>query len=75
MKKETIKVYGSTRIVEFEFEGKLYTYKYISQPGSGLAYIFKGKNLVYSPYVNQCTKEGNRVYNEYMKDKHASRIV
>lgn len=69
-----IKVLQKTKEVQFSYKNKLYTYKYVVTSGSGLAYIYKGKEAIYTPYPKQCTEEGREVYNAFMDDKEKYRI-
>lgn len=59
-----IKVINKLNHIEFSYKDKFYTYEYRTTSRSGFSYIYRGSDMIYGPYKNQCTKEGYDVYNE-----------
>jgi hypothetical protein len=60
-----IKVSIKTKIIQFQYNNKGYTYKYEAGPNYGFAYIYVGTKKIYGPYQSDRTDEGIEVYNAF----------
>jgi hypothetical protein len=58
-------IVSSETRVEFKVDDSYYSYVYRSSPGAGFAYIYKGSQMIYGPYDNNCTDEGRKIYELY----------
>lgn len=54
-------VLESVKRIVFTVNGTTYVYEYKSGPTYGFGYVYKGGQLIYSPYANECTDEGRRI--------------
>lgn len=67
--KGTIRKISSEKKIEFLYKDKMYLYIYRTDSNSGLAYIYFGKELIFSPYENKTTVLGKEIYEELVKQK------
>ena len=64
-----IRKISSEKKIEFVYKEKYYYYVYKTTSNSGLAYIYAGDKMIYSPYEHQTTPLGKEIYEELVKQK------
>lgn len=64
-----IKIFETTKETLFSYGGTFYKHVFIANSVSGLAYIFKGNDLIYDPYRVKITQEGKEVEAAFTKHK------
>ncbi len=67
IKLDLVEVISTEKTIEFRYMGGLYIYKFKTNHSSGLAYVYKGEEMIYGPYEKQRTPEGIEVYEAIWK--------
>lgn len=62
---QDFKIVRKEKSVDFWYNNRIFTYKYVSESGSGFSYIYYGQTKIYGPYEYESTELGKEVYNAY----------